>query len=379
MVANQTMIVACEDLSDTPPVHPAAVITVRVVASPKAPSGVQSFSLCTNSLTIQWTPATSGFNASSYNISVTSGTTVGTWSVAGDTTMTTIGDLIDGTSYTVSITAINCAGSAPAVAISVQTFSVSVTTVLYQNNSVYNVELLWTHRQSCSVLQYTVIVTSGAAVDMSSVDISYCNASSCSYVQSISGANVSSYNVSVACRNTLNQTGQPYVAMQSVPTPALQVGLSYVIGLAGSGYLSSTNGPSVSVFLKDLGSNETYYCKAAATNTNSNSCAGPVVGGVKVFFSFMTTLEASSPFGGSAISVLMPSTLIIVAMLIVYVAMAILKGEESIGRRGEESIGRKGEESIGRKGEESFGRRGEESIGRKGEESIGRRGEKAPR
>ena len=31
MVANQTMIVACEDLSDTPPVHPAAVITVRVV------------------------------------------------------------------------------------------------------------------------------------------------------------------------------------------------------------------------------------------------------------------------------------------------------------------------------------------------------------
>ena len=97
------------------------------------------------------------------------------------------------------------------------------------------------------------------------------------------------------------------------------------VGLAGSGYLSSTNGPSVSVFLKGLGSNETYYCKAAAINTNSNSCAGPVVGGVKVFFSFMSrTLEASSPFGGSAISVLKPSTLIIVAMLIVYVAMAIL-------------------------------------------------------
>ena len=92
------------------------------------------------------------------------------------------------------------------------------------------------------------------------------------------------------------------------------------VGLAGSGYLSSTNGPSVSVFLKGLGSNETYYCKAAAINTNSNSCAGPVVGGVKVFFSFMTAFEASSP----SISVLKPSTLIIVAMLIVYVAMAIL-------------------------------------------------------
>ena len=32
-----------------------------------------------------------------------------------------------------------------------------------------------------------------------------------------------------------------------------------------------------------------YYCKAAATNTNSNNCAGPVVGGEKVFFSFMAS------------------------------------------------------------------------------------------
>ena len=43
---------------------------------------------------------------------------MGTWSVAGDTTMTTIGDLIDGTNYTVSVAAINCAGSSN---ISVQT------------------------------------------------------------------------------------------------------------------------------------------------------------------------------------------------------------------------------------------------------------------
>ena len=44
-----------------------------------------------------------------------------TWSVAGDTTKTTIGDLIDGTNYTVSVTAINCAGSSNSSSVSVQT------------------------------------------------------------------------------------------------------------------------------------------------------------------------------------------------------------------------------------------------------------------
>ncbi|KAL5500735.1 hypothetical protein EMCRGX_G012333 [Ephydatia muelleri] len=44
-----------------------------------------------------------------------------------------------------------------------------------------------------------------------------------------------------------------------------------------------------------LTSGQMYYCKAAATNTNSNNCTGPVVGGVKVFFSFM-----ASPFPQSA-------------------------------------------------------------------------------
>ena len=46
---------------------------------------------------------------------------MGTWSVAGDTTMTTIGDLIDGTNYTVSVAAINCAGSSNSSSVSVQT------------------------------------------------------------------------------------------------------------------------------------------------------------------------------------------------------------------------------------------------------------------
>ena len=59
------------------------------------------------------------------------------------------------------------------------------------------------------------------------------------------------------------------------------------------GYLSSTKGPSVSVILSNLGSNQMYYCKAAATNTTSANCGGPVVGGVKVFFSFSTPPQPS--------------------------------------------------------------------------------------
>ena len=41
----------------------------------------------------------------------------------------------------------------------------------------------------------------------------------------------------------------------------------------------------MTVSLQGLTSGQMYYCKAAATNTNSNNCAGPVVGGVKVLFS----------------------------------------------------------------------------------------------
>eukprot|EP00731_Ephydatia_muelleri_P038124 Em0661g1a len=150
--------------------------------------------------------------------------------------MTTIGDLIDGTNYTVSVTAINCAESSNSSSVSVQTLpcapvSVNVTTILYQNDSVYDVELFWTHRQqSCSVPQYTVMVTSATSNDTYMVADTYCTSSSCLYILGMSGANVSSYNVSVACRNTQNQIGQPYVAMQSVPTPVLQVGQSNVSG-----------------------------------------------------------------------------------------------------------------------------------------------------
>ncbi|KAL5500563.1 hypothetical protein EMCRGX_G012148 [Ephydatia muelleri] len=47
--------------------------------------------------------------------------------------------------------------------------------------------------------------------------------------------------------------------------------------------ISTTRGTEVTVSLQGLTSGQMYYCKAAATSTNSNNCTG-----VKVFFSFMT-------------------------------------------------------------------------------------------
>ena len=51
--------------------------------------------------------------------------------------------------------------------------------------------------------------------------------------------------------------------------------------------ISSARGTEVTVDLDGLTSGQTYYCKAAATNTNSDSFGGPVVGGVKVYFNFL--------------------------------------------------------------------------------------------
>ena len=58
----------------------------------------------------------------------------------------------------------------------------------------------------------------------------------------------------------------------------------------------------MTVSLQDLTSGQMYYCKAAATNTNSNNCTGPVVGGVKVFFSLMqaSPILQSNEFSNSS-------------------------------------------------------------------------------
>ena len=71
--------------------------------------------------------------------------------------------------------------------------------------------------------------------------------------------------------------------------------------------ISTTRGTEVTVSLQGLTSGQMYYCKAAATNTNSNNCAGPVVGGVKVFFSFMAS-SVPIPSSSSPTSITNAST-----------------------------------------------------------------------
>ena len=52
-------------------------------------------------------------------------------------------------------------------------------------------------------------------------------------------------------------------------------------------YISYTKGKEVTVNIGTLTSGQIYYCKAAATDTgNSTNCYDPVIGGVKMFFSF---------------------------------------------------------------------------------------------
>ena len=186
--------------------------------------------------------------------------------------------------------------------------------------------------QSCSVPQYTVMVTSATSTNTYMVANTYCTSSSCLYILGMSGANVSSYNVSVACRNTRNQIGQPFVTsvrskclysdpkylmlswLQGIPPPTLEIGYYGNTAtipctfLDGSSHycmvccstdpsvpphssvynISTTRGTEVTVSLQGLTSGQMYYCKAAATNTNFNNCAGPVVGGVKVFITMAT-------------------------------------------------------------------------------------------
>ena len=61
-----------------------------------------------------------------------------------------------------------------------------------------------------------------------------------------------------------------------------------------SAYNTSTiSGTEVTVNLDDLTSGHTYYCKAAAVNSNSSNCGEPVYGGVK-FLTKFTMLNSST-------------------------------------------------------------------------------------
>ena len=59
--------------------------------------------------------------------------------------------------------------------------------------------------------------------------------------------------------------------------------------------ISTTRGTEVTVSLQGLTSGHMYYCKAAATNTNSNNCTGPVVGGALNFTFRLPHSDVTTP------------------------------------------------------------------------------------
>ena len=76
-------------------------------------------------------------------------------------------------------------------------------------------EIMLHSTQSCSVPQYAVRITTSMSDEVLLVDDPHCTNSSCFYVHSIVDGSVSFLELSIACINALNQTGQPYVTIQS--------------------------------------------------------------------------------------------------------------------------------------------------------------------
>ena len=81
--------------------------------------------VCTDTLAILWFPYVIGgiSDPTAYTVTIVSMNmlTERRVHVYGNTTMMKIGDLIDGSNYTVTVTAINCAGASNSSSVSVQT------------------------------------------------------------------------------------------------------------------------------------------------------------------------------------------------------------------------------------------------------------------
>ena len=97
----------------------------------------------------------------------------------------------------------------------------------------------------------------------------------------LQNATYMSYNNSISCTFANNQSFYCVVCCSTDPS----------VPPDSSVYnISTTKSTKVTVSLQGLTSGQLYYCKAAATSNNSAYCAGPVVGGVKMYFSFVPSL-----------------------------------------------------------------------------------------
>eukprot|EP00731_Ephydatia_muelleri_P011178 Em0006g72a len=89
--------------------------------------------------------------------------------------------------------------------------------------------------------------------------------------------------------------------------------------------ISTTRGTEVTVSLQGLTSGQMYYCKAAATNTNSNNCTGPVVGGSSEATLFYKDAPQVSPIAAAIGGVAGGVVCIIMATI---AALALVFGTE---------------------------------------------------
>eukprot|EP00731_Ephydatia_muelleri_P011273 Em0006g167a len=270
-------------------------------------------------LTVTWTPPITGGVPTSYNVTINGSSSPVVIADNGSPVYThTFTGLVSDTLYTVSVVAINCAGSSNGISLTKWTLAlppdnttIKGVSVFNPNNTLRHLEITWTPVGG-AVTIYGVYLGGGIHGYTS------CTTPQCFYVVPVSVASTS-YVISVASVNKDGDVGPK--STTTIYGTTNNIFISHVMTMAhvsmatiGCSFLtnkcfycmvccstdpsvppdssvyniSTTRGTEVTVSLQGLTSGQMYYCKAAATNTNSNNCAGPVVGGVKVFFSFMT-------------------------------------------------------------------------------------------
>ncbi|KAL5500733.1 hypothetical protein EMCRGX_G012329 [Ephydatia muelleri] len=352
--------------------------TLMIMTSSGPVGNMTVTSTSVDQLTVTWTAPSTGGVPTSYNVTINDSSSPVVIADNGSPVYThTFTGLVSDTLYTVSVVAINCAGSSNRTSFVKRTrpappirTSMQMVLVFNPNNTLRHLEISWIPvGGSVSVYTVRVVGDGGTSVGHGSPK---CTTSPCLFVQqvnvpatsytifvasingdgeegpenniTVSGTNTSSsvWNCAISTNATMGCTfNQSFYCMVCCSTDPSVPPDSSVYNI------STTRGTEVTVSLQGLTSGQMYYCKAAATNTNSTNCAGPVVGGVKVFFSFipagvnpsqMTTPPEGNRdaiIGGVVGSVVVCGIIIIIILLYWCSTSSYCTGEEEGGSRGE--------------------------------------------
>ncbi|KAL5500744.1 hypothetical protein EMCRGX_G012343 [Ephydatia muelleri] len=292
---------------------------LKIITTPGPVGNMTVTSPSVDQLTVTWTPPTPDGVPTSYNVTINDSSSPVVIADNGSPVYNhTFTGLVSDTLYTVSVVAINCAGSsngtsnikrtrpAPPIRTSMQ-----MVLVFNPNNTLRHLEISWIPLGgSVSVYTVRVVGDGGTSVGHGSTK---CTTSPCLFVQQVN-VPATSYTIFVASINgdgeegpenniTVSGTNTSSSVLNCAISTNTDMGCTFnqsfycmvccstdpSVPPDSSVYnISTTRGTEVTVSLQGLTSGQMYYCKAAATNTNSNNCTGPVVGGVKVFFSFIS-------------------------------------------------------------------------------------------